>query len=162
MTFFELTAVLGNLGDFLGSLAVLATLVYLSTQVRESNRSAQLSAVIANRAERRAWFLSNRDSPYVAPIMAKRARGENLSDEEAWRFGGHLAAEFSVLYSEWVSREIGLLGEYAVSDAVVLRFITASDAHRDWFRRIGRDLYPARFCEHVERAFAEATPTTGS
>ena len=36
MSFLELSAVLGNVGEFLGSIAVLVTLIYLAVQVRHS------------------------------------------------------------------------------------------------------------------------------
>lgn len=36
MSLLELTALLGNLGEFLGSIGVLATLIYLALQVRQS------------------------------------------------------------------------------------------------------------------------------
>jgi hypothetical protein len=36
MTVIELAAVLGNVGKFVGSIAVLATLVYLTVQVKHS------------------------------------------------------------------------------------------------------------------------------
>ena len=36
MDFVELSTVLGNLGEFIGSVAVLATLIYLAVQVRQS------------------------------------------------------------------------------------------------------------------------------
>ena len=38
MTFAETVQLLGNLGDFLSSIAVLVTLVYLSVQVRQAKQ----------------------------------------------------------------------------------------------------------------------------
>ncbi len=57
MTFLEATEVLGNVGEFIGSIAVLATLIYLAVQVRhsrdllEENRKLVLSQVHANRTQ---------------------------------------------------------------------------------------------------------------
>ena len=34
MTFIEISEILGNLGEFVGSIAVVATLIYLAVQVR--------------------------------------------------------------------------------------------------------------------------------
>ena len=54
MSFVELSAVLGNVGKFLGSIAVLVTLIYLAVQVRhsrdllEENRKIALSQVFQN------------------------------------------------------------------------------------------------------------------
>lgn len=59
MTVMELSNVLGNLGEFLGSIAVLATLIYVAIQVRhsrlllEENRRISLSQVFDSRTDRR-------------------------------------------------------------------------------------------------------------
>ncbi len=39
MTFTELSQLLGNLGEFIGAIAVVATLVYLAIQVRHSKEA---------------------------------------------------------------------------------------------------------------------------
>ena len=39
MSFIELSAILGNLGEFLGAVAVFATLIYLAVQVKSTRRS---------------------------------------------------------------------------------------------------------------------------
>ncbi len=39
MSFIELSAILGNLGEFLGAIAVFATLIYLAVQVKSTRRS---------------------------------------------------------------------------------------------------------------------------
>ncbi len=60
MTFIELSAVMGNIGEFVGSFAVLATLIYLAVQVRyskdllERNEKISLSQVYNNRNKVRA------------------------------------------------------------------------------------------------------------
>ncbi len=56
MTLLEISQVLGNLGEFVGAIAVVATLLYLAIQVRDAGRSATFAAVQANRAARGAWF----------------------------------------------------------------------------------------------------------
>ena len=42
---------LGNFGEFIGSVAIFVTLIYLAIQIRQSARSATQAAVQANRAE---------------------------------------------------------------------------------------------------------------
>ena len=39
MTFIELSEVLGNLGEFVGAIAVVATLAYLALQVRHNSKT---------------------------------------------------------------------------------------------------------------------------
>ncbi len=45
MTLMEISQVLGNVGEFVGSIAVVATLLYLAIQVREAGRSSKFAAV---------------------------------------------------------------------------------------------------------------------
>ena len=79
MSFVQLSVVLGNLGEFIGSIAVLATLIYLAVEVRhsrellEENRKMALSQVAQMRANSgREMFLLLGDSDYLAPLYAKR------------------------------------------------------------------------------------------
>ena len=41
MTIMEMAQLLGNLGEFFGSIAVVATLVYLAIQIRHSSRQTE-------------------------------------------------------------------------------------------------------------------------
>jgi hypothetical protein len=61
MNLVELTDVLGNVGDFIGSIAVIVTLIYLAIQIRQINRNSTLIALQATRAERISHGRSNRD-----------------------------------------------------------------------------------------------------
>lgn len=45
---------LGSYGEFIGSVAILVTLIYLAIQTRQAGRSTIFAAVQANRAERMA------------------------------------------------------------------------------------------------------------
>lgn len=93
---------LGALGEFLGSIAVLATLVYLSVQIRQNTRSMDESKKLALaqtyqiRADALQSMLVNAaDSQHIGPIISKltgagypedvTALGR-LSNEERGRF----------------------------------------------------------------------------
>ena len=97
---------IGAVGELLGALAVFATLLYLSIQVKEAARSAKFAAVQANRSERMNWFGLMRDSPYIVPIIEKANRDEPLSAEETRRLAGHLSANWALCYAEWVQAEM--------------------------------------------------------
>jgi hypothetical protein len=105
----EWLELLGNLGEFLGSIGVLATLLYLAVQVRQANRVNALAAVQANRAERRQGFLAMRDSAYWSAVAAKIRAGEPLSTEEELRVLANVSLDYGTLFSEWVNRDIGLI-----------------------------------------------------
>lgn len=77
MTFIELSEVLGNLGEFVGSIAVLATLIYLAVQVRHSkellerNEKIALSQVYQGRTEMRLASYRLTSESEMAGVRAK-------------------------------------------------------------------------------------------
>lgn len=83
----ELVAVLGNIGEFLGSILVFVTLVYLAIQTRNINRQ--------NQAEARYAFVESMADINVGIAQSKQTasvwrRGldsiENLDDDERMQF----------------------------------------------------------------------------
>lgn len=93
---------LGALGEFLGSIAVLATLVYLSVQLRQNTRSMNESKklALAQTYQMRAdalqlMLVTASDSRYIGPIIARLTEAgypediaalDTLSNEERGRF----------------------------------------------------------------------------
>jgi hypothetical protein len=154
MDLMEITQLLGNLGEFLGAFAVLATLMYLAIQVRDASRAAKFAAVQANRAQRIAAFINFRDSPYFPPIMVKIQAGEELNAEEKLRLVSHDAATWALLYAEWVQRDLGLMEEFATSDELSMSIALSSPSAMDFWRLAGTHVYPARFVEYVNNTAA--------
>ena len=82
MTFTELSAILGNLGEFFGSIAVIVTLIYLAVQVRysrdllEENRKIALGQVSQKNAGFRLEMQQYRSQPHLVQIRAKVEQGE--------------------------------------------------------------------------------------
>ena len=72
---------LGNLGDFIGGIAVVATLVYLAMQIRANTKAMRMASVQSLMA-----YSMNANIASVAPripaILAKLLRGDRLDDEE--------------------------------------------------------------------------------
>jgi hypothetical protein len=115
MNILQLTEVLGNLGEFVGSVAVLATLIYLAMQVNhgkalleKQSESLEQSNKIANSmAEAELlyrnvdWYKSIVDNPHVADLAVKLRRNETLSDAESEQ----ARALTSQLLQLWVSSE---------------------------------------------------------
>jgi hypothetical protein len=138
-------------GEILGALAVLITLVYLSRQVGHARRDQQIAAIRANRDERRQFFESLRDSPYIHPIFCKIRTGEPLEPAEEGRLRTHLALSWSILFAEWVQSQLDLDGEYSPSFDYSLELSLRNvPGIMEWFHETGTRLYPAAFCSYVE------------
>lgn len=115
MSFIELSAVLGNLGEFIGSIAVLGTLVYVSVQVnhskelleRQSQSIEQSNRIAVSTAEAEMlyrnfdWYKSMISYPHMAELAVKLGADETLSPAETWQ----ARAWASQLYQLWLSSE---------------------------------------------------------
>ena len=92
---------LGNLGDFIGGIAVVLTLVYLIIQIRQNTdatRVATLQGIMGVAQQLNAAV----SGVHIPRILAKLHRGERLDDEEmvAYRFHiqGALTNQWQVFY----------------------------------------------------------------
>ncbi len=162
MTLMEISQVLGNVGEFVGAIAVVATLLYLAVQVREAGRSSKFAAVQANRETRIAWLSSLRDSPHLPAIHAKLLADEALEAEDELRLVHHYSANWGLFYSEWVQRELGLMGEFATSDDMDLKFLLSSPHAMGVWRGASEHSFPARFVEYVNKAAPAREAGTGT
>ena len=80
---------LGALGEFVGSILVLGTLVYLSIQVRQGNAHARFTTSHAIVGAAHSAWLAVAHSPELAMVMSKLKTGEPLVEQEsaqAWSF----------------------------------------------------------------------------
>ena len=116
----------------------------------------------ANRATRIAWFSSFRDSPHLPAIHAKLLAGEALETEDELRLFYHHLANWGLCYSEWVQRELGLMGEFATSDEMNMKILLSSEHAMGVWRGLGEGLYPARFVEYVNKAAPAREAGAGS
>jgi hypothetical protein len=115
MPFIELSAILGNLGEFVGSIAVLGTLVYVSVQVnqskelleRQSQSIEQSNRIAVSTAEAEMlyrnfdWYKSMINHPHMAELAVKLGTNETLNPVEVWQ----ARAWASQLYQLWLSSE---------------------------------------------------------
>ena len=150
MSIFELSEILGNLGEFVGAIAVVATLIYLANQVRDSGRAAQFAAIQANRSQRVDYFLRLRDSSHMPAIMLKASSNESLSEEEHYRLISHNSASWGLLYAEWVQRELGLGGEFTTKEKATLDRAVHDQFSVEWWMANGAEVFPEKFVIYVD------------
>ena len=93
---------MGNLGEFVGSIAVVATLFYLSRQIRQnasalsrSNDYAQASSIHDTNALYVQVFSLLVQDPEMASIYHRALRLEPLDDVEAVRFAAFINTFFA-------------------------------------------------------------------
>ena len=115
---------LGSLGEFLGSIAVVITLIYLSTQLRQNTRAIRAAAIQAldqSVTQNIAMWSTNREN---AVLMERGMTSpEVLSEEESIHFHTLISAFFLTMDSSFWSHQNRLLpDELWQREQEVIRF----------------------------------------
>jgi hypothetical protein len=155
MTLMETVQFLGAIGEFVGAIAVVVTLIYLAAQVRHSRTATQAATLEAGRTRRIEFFETVRDSRYLPEIQVKVSRGEELDEVERLRLTNHYGALWGLLYAEWIQRDLGIVGEYATHPEIGLLQALGSPVGMQWWRNAGIKLYPQRFVDYIEKMIRE-------
>ena len=114
----EFAQLLGNYGEFVGAIAVVATLVYLTAQIRQNTRAMEAAQRMAlaenyiarvNQIERSARELAL--SQDLSEILAKgRAQGiDSLPPKDRGRYRAWLNAQFHRVDRQFYQLQKGLL-----------------------------------------------------
>lgn len=103
---------LGNIGDFVGGIAVIISVVYLAIQIRKNTQEVQNSAV-QNLLELSVSMFGESMSSHIPEVIEKQHAGEPLSkadDERMFLFIRRNLQLFELVYLQYrgarVSQEI--------------------------------------------------------
>jgi len=132
---------LGNLGDFVGGLAVIATLLYLAVQIRQNTRILQTSA--EQRADPIAAIANIAQSPANAAVYHKGLGDpDDLSAEERTHFYLLMASSFYVLYQGYRAQQLGTQSKETWKwQARALHFYASQPGVRTWWSHQGNGLF---------------------
>jgi hypothetical protein len=109
MTLMETTQLLGNLGEFLGAIAVFVTLIYLATQVRNSNRFEAAKHTDVHMDRIRERFLLIAENQDLARIERIATTGGDLDEDQAWRWRSLAFHNLLCMRDAWL--RAGILGD---------------------------------------------------
>jgi Na+-transporting methylmalonyl-CoA/oxaloacetate decarboxylase gamma subunit len=85
--------ILGNIGDFVGGIGVVVTLIYLAAQIRQNSKVVRSSAAEAVMRSTSEFFRSSSESRELAQVVAKAMHDFDGLDEaeltqfHLWLFG---------------------------------------------------------------------------
>jgi hypothetical protein len=144
---------LGNLGEFIGSIAVLASLLYLALQVRQATKWQRHAAALDRATALTSPFFASSELPAVlAKIMAvdgfppmTKALVEryDLTPEEATLWWRHL-----VFIWKGIEADYSLIGESPELESTIRYLLTFPDNQLYWEH--GTAVSGADFREYVE------------
>jgi len=105
------SSTLGDIGDFVGGVAVVVSLIYLAVQIRQNTRSvraASFQALSESHSDRTLRLAENSELHH---LWACGLRGDPLSDEDALRFGSIMLSLIRLSSNAFVQYRSGLLTE---------------------------------------------------
>ena len=149
MSFGELSQVLGNVGEFVGAIAVVATLFYLAVQVRQNTRIVRANIRQARSDSAVELHVAGATSQ-IAEIQAKELRGEPLDDVEERRLFLWYISVWRAQQTIFLQAKDDLLDEQTSSEqAIIVRTIMALESSRRWWadNKPGMD---SRFTDWVD------------
>ena len=120
----EISQILGNFGEFVGAIAVVATLIYLSIQVRhskqsidQSNQLAEVAAMDESLRSFSAFRLLLASDPDVARIWDEGRNRADLSETDRTRFFALVREYHNIMRTSYVRRRA--VGQHDVADSMV-------------------------------------------
>ena len=147
---------LGNYGEFIGSIAVLATLAYLAIQIRQNTKAEENSALDMSLRNLMAVRQSTFDDPEMSALAYKGLRDlKTLSEVEGYRFRLWLN---NVLMSLWhVYAQSSSLREnlWESQTPAILRTITSPGGRAFWDEH--RNEFEPSFSAEIDQIIKQNT-----
>ena len=139
---------LGSIGELVAAVAVLATLVYLSLQVRQGNLLAKSQARQRMVEQAQSELFAQISDPSITFAVVKEGP---LSEEEQARLSLFLTAFMRQREWEWFQFQDGTIDrEVYKSYHDVIGIFLGTERTRKWWHSIGRLAFDAKFVDDVD------------
>jgi hypothetical protein len=147
---------LGNLGEFVGAIGVVISLVYLARQMRQNTlsvRAASFNSMIQNSI--RLLEHSFRDSEFAAFLARAEADPDKLTPHERLRWDSYMTAVYRHFGNLVYQFRVGALDEQMwQAYQQDLKQHLRADSWAAWYLR-HRDVFSRSLTEHVEKVLRE-------
>jgi hypothetical protein len=159
MDLISITQMLGNVGEFVGAIAVVLTLIFLAVQVRHNTNAVAGSTEMELAREMTAWHARITADPELIQLYEKSAKNEPMTDEQATRYRW-VIAELLWLY-EGVYRQYrrGLISAENWENVVATMVgLLRTEVVRTWWEARTSGL-SGDFVAHINKRLADDTGT---
>jgi hypothetical protein len=157
---------LGNLGDFLGGIGVVITLLYLAFQIKQNTSQVRQNTAVASAAAHNNLtenfnlyndtIMANED---VVNALIKSDRGlADLTETESMRFSVMSSTMFRSFENIYHHHSAGLLSDeqWRAWRELLVHNVHRSQGHREFWAR-AKTMYTREFQEMVEEILAEVS-----
>ena len=143
---------LGALGEFIGSIAVLATLVYLAIQTRQTKLASQSSARHMAAATMNQNSQNVAASSEYAELISRGLANEEMNPAETLRFDLWMTGMFHVFQQHFFDAEQGLGdGRMWRGEERSMRSLLLNPGVRRWWRESPTLPFSEAFVDHVNK-----------
>jgi len=151
-------AELGSLGEFISSVGVVASLVYLSFQIRQNTHNLRASAIQEVNTDSQNLLLTLTD-PQLARVMIKVSNNQLLDETEAYIAGNWLSAAMRGWENQYYQYQHGLLGReiYESRLNALIDKVARTEFGRQWWNESGRKIYSKKFLSLVDEVIQKET-----
>ena len=168
MDLMQMAQLLGNFGEFIGAIAVVVTLAYLTVQVRQTRRATEINTEAlrnAASAQQASTFIELTRPIYenleVARFMLRLAEAtsmESLSAEDRLRAVYYVSANFKAgehNYNQWIAGHLSD-GDWESVEACGRAFVQATPLIAEIWKSGARLGFSPQFAEYWDRVVTEA------
>ena len=142
----------GSIGEILGAVAVLCSLIYLAVQIRQNTRSVEANTMQDLSEAYKNVLLTVATDPILAPIMLKQANGIELTEEEDFRIGAFHAVIWRAMENMFLQAQRGTIDASYLDIRVRAAGLFTENGYRRWQHIDG---FTEDFVEYVERHFQQ-------
>ncbi len=146
---------LGNIGDFIGGIGVVITLIYLATQVRQNTRSLRLTSL----QQIMGTSVSINETASIGPIpeiLGKLEVQERLNEKEFAQYLVYLWAMLTHSWQVFHQHQNGMIDEKVFEAYVArLRMVLNTSLSRGMWRARMREGFPNDFQKFIDAQIEE-------
>jgi hypothetical protein len=142
----------GSIGEILGAVAVLCSLIYLAVQIRQNTRSVEANTMQDLSEGYKGIYLTMATDPILAPIMLKQANGIELTEEEDFRLFAFQAVVWRATENMFFQAQRGTIDASYLDIRVKASGLFTENGYRRWQLIDG---FTEDFVEYIERNFQQ-------
>ena len=147
---------LADLGELLGGVAVVASLVYLAAQIRQNTRTVRASTLHQNTDLWSSLFLRLAEPPLTRAYLAGMAGQPDLRPLQFTQFFFICRSMFLAFENQYYQMRHGVLDSeaYAGYERSISTQVLAFRGFRLWWE-LNRSMYSPEFADHIDAMIAD-------
>jgi hypothetical protein len=146
---------LGNIGEFVGAVAVLVTLIYLAAQIRQNSATTRAQIRQALAEEQVRYINIRATDPFIRRVLGKMFARQELDDDEAFGLTAHVVAGIRMFENYYAQYCFGTMDREdwrAIREVIKMHF--QYPAYRDGFAFIEAS-WNVRFADEIKSIIRE-------